>query len=65
MPQQLADLTLAEVEIFFAAMASVLAPTFGAIGVARYPTRPIAMAVRAHTISICTYLQGSPSLTYP
>ena len=46
-------------------MASVLAPFFGAIGVALYQTKPIAMAVRAHLVSICTYLQGSLSLTYP
>ena len=46
-------------------MVSVLAPIFGATGVVRYPTKPIAMAVRAHPVSTCTYLQGSPPLTYP
>ena len=35
MPQQLADLTLAEVEDFVATMAPVLAPIFGAVGVCR------------------------------
>ena len=65
MPQQLADLTLAEVEDFILAMASVLAPIFGAIGVSCYPTKPIAIALRVHPVSICTYLQGSPPLTYP
>ena len=41
MTQQLADLTLAEVEDFVPAMAPVLAPIFGAIGVSRYPaTQP-------------------------
>ena len=65
MPQQLADLTLAEVEDFVPAMAPVLAPIFGAIGVSRYPTKPIAMAVLVHSVSICTYLQGSQPLTYP
>ena len=65
MPQQLADLTLAEVEDFVPAMAPVLAPIFGAVGVSRYPTKPIAMAVLVHPVSICTYLQGSQPLTYP
>ena len=40
MPQQLAELTLAEVEDSVATMAPVLAPIFGAIGVCRYPTKP-------------------------
>ena len=65
MLQQLADLTLAEVEDFVPAIATVLAPIFGAIGVSRYPTKPIAMAVLVHTVSICTYLQGSQPQTYP
>ena len=65
MPQQLADLTLAEVEDFVATMAPVLAPIFGAIGVCRYPTKPLARAVQVHLVSFCTYLQGRPSLTYP
>ena len=65
MPQQIADLTLAEVEDFVAAMAPVLAPIFGAIGVCRYPTKPLAMAVQGHMVSFCTYLQGCPSLAYP
>ena len=62
MPQQLAELTLAEVEDI---VATNLAPIFGAIGVCRYPTKPLARAVQVHMISFCTYLQGRPSLTYP
>ena len=65
MPQQMADLTLAEVEDFVAAMAPVLAPIFGAIGVCRYPTKPLAVAVQVHMTSFSTYLQGRPSLAYP
>ena len=65
MPQQLAELTLAEVEDFVATMAPVLAPIFGAIGVCRYPTKTLARAVQVHMVSFCTYLQGRPSLTYP
>ena len=65
MPQQIADLTLAEVEDFVAAMAPVLAPIFGAVGVCRYPTKPLATAVQVHMVSFSTYLRGRPSLTYP
>ena len=65
MPQQIADLTLAEVEDFVAAMAPLLAPIFGAIGVCRYPTMPLAIAVQVHMASFCTYLQGRPSLAHP
>ena len=65
MPQQLADLTLAEAEDFVPAMPPVLAPIFGAVGVSGYPTKPIARAVLVHPVSICTYLQGSQPLTYP
>ena len=57
MPQQIADLTLAEVEDIVAAMAPVLAPIFGAIGVCRYHTKPLATAVQMHMTSFCTYLQ--------
>ena len=32
---------------------------------ARYPTKPVAMAVLVHPVSIGTYLQGSPPLAYP
>ena len=65
LPQQIADLTLAEVEDFVAAMAPVLAPIFGAVGVCRYPTKPLATAVQVHMVSFSTYLRGRPSLAYP
>ena len=65
MPQQITDLTLAEVEDFETTMAPVLAPIFGAVGVCRYPTKPLSMAVQVHMVSFCTYLQGRPSLAYP
>ena len=52
-------------EDFVATMAPVLAPIFGAVGVCRYPTKPLARAVQVHMVSFCTYLQGRPSLTYP
>ena len=65
LPQQIADLTLAEVEDFIAAMAPVLAPIFGAVGVCRYPTKPLATAVQMHMVSFSTYLRGRPSLAYP
>ena len=65
MPQQIANLTLAEVEDFVPTMAPVLAPNFGAVGVCRYPTKTLSMAVQVHMVSFCTYLQGRPSLAYP
>ena len=65
LPQQIADLTLAEVEDFVVAMAPVLAPIFDAVGVCRYPTKPLATAVQVHMVSFSTYLRGRPSLAYP
>ena len=65
LPQQIADLTLAEVEDFVAVMAPVLAPSFGAVGVCRYPTKPLATAVQVHMVSFSTYMRGRPSLAYP
>ena len=53
------------VEDFVAAMAPVLAPIFGAVGVCRYPTKPLATAVQVHMVSFSTYLPGRPSLAYP
>ena len=60
LPQQLADLTLAEVEDF----APVLIPIFGALGVLRYTTKPASLVVQVATASIFTYLQGSPPMSY-
>ena len=64
MPQQLADLTLAEVEDLMPVVAPVLVPIFGALGILRYPTKPVSMAVQIAPVSIFTYLQGSPPMTY-
>ena len=64
MPQKLADLTLAEVEDLVPVQAPVLAPIFGAIGIARYPTKPVSLAVSVPTVYICTYLQGVRPHTY-
>ena len=64
MPQQLADLTLAEVEDLVPVVAPVLIPIFGALGLLRYPTKPVFLAVHVATVSIFTYLQGSPHMSY-
>ena len=64
LPQQLADLTLAEVEDLVPVIAPVLIPIFGALGVLRYPTKPVSMAVQVATVSIFTYLQESPPMSY-
>ena len=60
MPQQLADLTLAEVEDSVPVIAPVLIPIFGPLGLLRYSIKPVSMAVEIATVSIFTYLQGSP-----
>ena len=64
LPQQLADLTLAEVEDLVPVIAPVLIPIFGALGVLRYSTKPVSMAVQVATVSKYTYLQGSPPMSY-
>ena len=64
LPQQLADLKLAEVEDLVPVIAPVLIPIFGALGVLRYPTKPVSMAFRVATVSIFTYLRGSPPMSY-
>ena len=64
MPQQLADLTLAEVEDLVPVIAPVLIPVFGPLGLLRYPTKPVSMAVHVATVSIVKYLQGSPPIDY-
>ena len=64
MPQQLADLTLAEAEDLVPVVAPVLIPIFGALGLLRYPTKPVSLAVHVATVSIFKYLQGSPPMSY-
>ena len=63
LPQQLPDLTLAEVEDLVPVITPVLIPIFGALGVLRYPTKPVSMAVQVATVSIFTHLQGSPPMS--
>ena len=64
MPQQLADLTLAEVEDLVPVVAPVLIPIFGPLGQLRYPTKPVSPALHIATVSIFTFLQGSPPMNY-
>ena len=67
MPQQLADLMLVEVEDMVLVIAPVLIPIFGPLGLLRhprYPTKPVSMAVQVATVSMFTYLQGSPHMDY-
>ena len=63
MPQQLADLTLVEVEDLVPVVAPVVIPIFGALGLLRYPTKPVSLAVHVATVSIFTHLQGSPPMS--
>ena len=62
MPQELADLTLAEVEDLVPVVAPVLIPIFGLLGLLRYPTKHVSLAVHIAIVSIFTYLQGSPPM---
>ena len=64
MSQQLADLTLAEVEDLVPVVAPVLIPIFGPVGLLRYPTKPVSLALQVATVSTFTYLQGSPPMGY-
>ena len=64
MPQQLADLTLAEIEDLVPVIAPTLVPIFGPLGVLWYPIKPGSMAEQVATVSIFTYLQGSPLMEY-
>ena len=58
MRQKPADLTSADVEDLVPVLAQVLVPIFGPIGILRYPTKPISVAVEVLTVSICTYFHG-------
>ena len=64
MPQPLADLTLTEVEDLIPVVAAVSISIFGHMGLLRYPTKQVSMAVQVATVSIFTYLQGSPPMDY-
>ena len=64
MPQQLAYLTLAEVEDLVPVITPMLIPIFGPLGLHRYPSKPVSMAVQVATVSIFTYLQTSPPMDY-
>ena len=64
MLQQIAGLALAEVEDLVPVVAPVLIPGFGHLGLLRYPTKPISLAVHIATVSIFTYIQGCPQMNY-
>ena len=53
-PNQLADLMLGEVDDLSPVLASVLTPINGAIGVLRYPTKPLRIASKILRVSILT-----------
>ena len=64
MPQQVAILTPTEVEALVPVVAAVLVLVFGHLGLLRYPTKPLSMAVQVAAVSICTCLQVSPPMGY-
>ena len=62
MPQQIADLTLPEVEDFVAAC---LGPYLWRYRRVQIPHQASRHGSQMHMVSFCTYLQGRPSLAYP
>ena len=56
MPQQLADLTLAEVEDLVPVVALVLIPIVGPLGLLCYPTKPASLAC----LSLLTFKEAHP-----
>ena len=56
-PNQLADLILSEVEDLIPVLAPMLTPIYGAIGVLRYPTKPLRFASETPSTSILTFLK--------
>ena len=64
MPQQLDDLTLADVEDMVPALEPLLTHIVGHIGVIRYTTKLVLLPVQAPTVSFCTYLQCIPPMSY-
>ena len=64
MPQQLANLTLAEAEHLVPVIAPVLVSNFGPLRLLRDPTKPLSLVVQVAAVSICTYWQGSPPMDY-
>ena len=57
-PNQLADFTLSEVEDLIPVLAPVGTPIYGAIGILRYPTKPLRLAPETPSTSFLTFLRN-------
>ena len=57
-PNQLADFTLSEIEDLISVLAPVLTPIYGAIGIPRYPTKPLRLASETPSTTILLFLQN-------
>ena len=63
-PNQLADFTLSEVKELIPVLAPVLTPIYDAIGILRYPTKPLRLASENLSTSIPTFLKNKRSHDY-
>ena len=63
-PNQLADLMLGEVEDLILVLTPVLTPIYGALGILRYPTKPLRIANKIRSVSILTYVKNEDPLNY-
>ena len=57
-PNQLADLALAEVDDLVEFLAPVLTPIYGAVGILRYPTKPLSVMAQVRNHSILTFVKN-------
>ena len=57
-PNQLANFTLSEVEDMIPVLAPVLSPIYDAIGILKYPTKPLRLASETPSTSILTFLKN-------
>ena len=64
-PNQLADFTLSEVEDLIPMLAFLLTPIYGAIGILRYPTKPLRLASETFSTSILTFLKNKKNSRLP
>ena len=63
-PNQLADITLSEVEDLIPVLAPVLTLIFSPTGILRYPTKPLRLASEIPSVSILTFLKNVKPYNY-
>ena len=63
-PNQLADLTLAELEDLVELLTPVLTPIFGTIGILRYLNKPLSITAQIRSVSILTFVKNKRPDSY-